>query len=387
MKALQIGKLVITFPKSSFVQDTHSKYDVVRNAPPSCRGPRHVQPPGPRKEGRNTRDAPRRDRFMQALLTPRWKDWGRREMWAEGDFSNCRKHYHPTSWRVSEGSVPESRTAGGPPTAERGQWQCQDYGGWELWGAQSHSCWDHQCCVALLWHLQSAKPYLHEAGETKPVFLKTSVWLKFRSPVALFFSFFPSRLPLFPLVIVPFFCPWDIALLHARGWAVSHMTPTWSRGEERRARHRRQTLQLRQRCWGTHGQWNWPGWWYFLQKQVCGFSTDILAAALIPGFSKTLFTSLFTIIANISQYPSHKVLSCSGYLGSISIAYNRRTWNDMQSLSVFLIGKRKPSGSVEIYQVLTRKPAHQLSLYLSVFTILEAQWITAILESNLLLVC
>lgn len=45
----------------------------------------------------------------------------------------------------------------------------------------------------------------------------------------------------------------------------------------------------------------------------------------------------------------------------------------MQSLSVFLIGKRKPSGSVEIYQVLTRKPAHQLSLYLSVFTILEAQ--------------
>lgn len=40
----------------------------------------------------------------------------------------------------------------------------------------------------------------------------------------------------------------------------------------------------------------------------------------------------------------------------------------MPSLFVFPIGKKTPSGLVEIYQILTLKPAHQLTLHLSVLT-------------------
>lgn len=51
-------------------------------------------------------------------------------------------------------------------------------------------------------------------------------------------------------------------------------------------------------------------------------------------FSKTLlFASLFTIIASTSQYASHKVLSCSGYLG---VYFNCLQPKNLERYAVFI---------------------------------------------------
>lgn len=210
-----------------------------------------------------------------------------------------------------------------------------------------------------------------------------SVWLKFRPPVDLFLSF--SAYYLFPLVIVPFFFfgKWPCCM------PVAELSVTWPNQHEagRGGEGRRGDLTWDFTTWAEmlRGTWSVE----LTRERALLTEAGVWVLYGHPWFfPRPCCSPLFLpLLQALPSMPPIKSFLAQVTWGSISITYNPRTWNDMQSLSLFLIGKKKWSGSVEIYQILTRKPAHQLSLYLSVFAILEAQWITANLESKLLLVC
>lgn len=185
--------------------------------------------------------------------------------------------YHPKSQRMKKGSVPEPRSTGGHP---------RDSGSAMRGGtSEGHSAIEAGAAstvLALTCSLQSTKPLLPWSGWDQTRILPKWVFEDQVSSGSIFFFLSQQTAP-----ILWWLCPFfslgkPPSCMHVAGLSV---TRDPQQPNPRRRRHRRQALQLGQRCRGTCGRWDGSVDGTSLQKQCLGFlltSLQLLWFSVFP---------------------------------------------------------------------------------------------------------